>query len=205
MYDRKKKSGLLYEKVRYKHRKKQTKKAVVPATPPRTITETDKDEIQELIAFFESCVLEDQMPEILDKMKASAVVRKASNDENREFFDKCFHLYRVDPALVKLFCLSLWYFKYSNIFFSRLNEKVLMDFTFMFPDVDPDALFKKWRSIEKKPFELHHIQLEHDVSHYHRDEFLHNMLTFLKMLPTHRFAFNRSVTSLIIFSEVKLQ
>lgn len=103
MYDRKKKSGLLYEKVRYKHRKRQAKKAVVPTIPPKIITETDKDEIQQLIAFFESCVLNEQKSEILDKMKASAAIRKASNEGNRVFFDKCFHLYRVDPELVKLF------------------------------------------------------------------------------------------------------
>lgn len=88
--------------MRYKHRKRQAKKAVVPNTT-EFIAETDKDKITELISFFESCVLHEQKLEILDKMKASAVIRKASNEGNREFYEKCFHLYRVDPDLVKLF------------------------------------------------------------------------------------------------------
>lgn len=73
----------------------------------------------------------------------------------------------------------------------------------MFEDIDPDALFKKWPSIEKKPIDLHRIQLDRRVNEYHRDGTVHNMLTFIKMFPTHRYKFERSVESLIVFSEVK--
>lgn len=74
----------------------------------------------------------------------------------------------------------------------------------MFQDVDPDALFQVWESIRKKPIDLHRIQLDRNVNEYHRDETVHNILTYLKMFPTHRYNFERSVTSLIVFSEVNL-
>lgn len=74
----------------------------------------------------------------------------------------------------------------------------------MFQDINPDALFEKWGNIKKKPIDLHRIQLDRKVNEYHRDETVHNILTFIKMFPTHKYKFERSVTSLIVFSEVKL-
>lgn len=145
----------------------------------KNITDNDKDEIEQLIAFFESCVLKEQKTDLLAKLKESANLRKASYNENREFFDKCFHLYRVDSDLV------------------------LADFTFMF-DVDPNSLFKKWPNIEKKPFEIHRIQLDRNRTEFHRDELLHNILSFLQLFQTKRYKFERSVSSLIVFSEVLL-
>lgn len=179
LYDRSKSSGLLYEKVRYIHRKRRGKKLNVPEMASNIITEDDEDEIQQLIAFFGSCVIADQKSELIDRLKASAGIRKASNDGNREFFEKCFHLYRVDPDLI------------------------LADFTFMF-DVDPNALLEMWPIIEKKPYELYRIQLDRRNAEYHRDGTLHNMLTFIKLFSAHRYSFERSVSSFIIFSNVIL-
>lgn len=104
MYDRSKRSGLLYEKVRYKQRKRQDKKKILQSSTPNPISETDERAVEELIVFFDSCVLTEDKPTLLQKMKASVQVRKASNESNREIFDKCFHLYRVDIGLVRCFC-----------------------------------------------------------------------------------------------------
>lgn len=58
--------------------------------------------MDELISFFESCVISQDKKKILEKMKTSAEIRKLSNQNDRNFFDSCFHLYRVDPELVSI-------------------------------------------------------------------------------------------------------
>lgn len=108
MYDRAKRSGLLYEKVRYKQRKRQDKKKIVQPVVQNSSSanETNEQSIDELIAFFDSCVLSRDRSILLDKMESSADLRLASNQTNREMYDKCFHLYRVNPDLVSL--ISNW-------------------------------------------------------------------------------------------------
>lgn len=101
MYDRANRSGLLYEKVRYRHRKRHVKKTNSP-TLVATIDETDKQAIDDLISFFDSCVLSRDKNEILGRLQSSAHIRAVSNQNDREFFDKCFQLYRLDPQLVRL-------------------------------------------------------------------------------------------------------
>lgn len=72
----------------------------------------------------------------------------------------------------------------------------------MYTDIDHDALVKKWSVIANKPFELFQTVLDRKVDAYHRDDILHNILTFIKLFPTHRYKFERSVNAFIIFSEV---
>lgn len=74
----------------------------------------------------------------------------------------------------------------------------------MFKTIDHDALIKIWPNIEKKPFEQFQITLDRQLDAYHRDEVLHNMLTFVKLFPTHKYKFERSVESLIVFCDVIL-
>lgn len=102
MFNRAKRSGLLYEKVRYKQRKRQDKKKIVQSIAPNATNEIGEQEIEELIKFFDACVLSRDKSAILDKMQSSAEMRLASNQNNREIFDRCFHLYRLDPDLVSL-------------------------------------------------------------------------------------------------------
>lgn len=101
LYDRAKRSGLLYEKVRYKSRKRQDKKQNTPTVHQNTTNSIDNRSIEELISFFDSCVLSRDKNEILNRMESSAQLRLASNQNNREIFDKCFHLYRLDAELVR--------------------------------------------------------------------------------------------------------
>lgn len=89
--------------MRYKYRKRTAKKtAVAPnGSPTPTVrTENDRDSIDELISFFDACVLSRDKEVVLEKLKSSVNVRMQSNENNREIFDKCFHLYRVDMDLV---------------------------------------------------------------------------------------------------------
>lgn len=74
----------------------------------------------------------------------------------------------------------------------------------MFKNTDHDALFKIWPKIEKKPFEKFQIKLDRLVDAYHRDEVSHSMLTFVKLFSTHKYKFERSVESLIVFCDVSL-
>lgn len=78
----------------------------------------------------------------------------------------------------------------------------MADYEYMFEDKDPNALTEKWKSIEKKPFEKNQITLDRTVAAYHRDNTLHNFLTFVKFFSTHKKKFDDSVNHLIIFSEV---
>lgn len=75
----------------------------------------------------------------------------------------------------------------------------------MFQDIDYQALEKKWDGIQKKPFEIHRIILDRSVDAYHRDDSVHNFLTFLKLFPTHKCKFECSVQSLIVFSGVRIR
>lgn len=102
LYDRKNRTGMLYEKVRYKVRKNRTKQANVLAAEAELniLSEDDRGKINEVIKYFESCLLPRDKTNLLNKMKESSEIRQRSNETNREIFDKCFHLYRVHPDLV---------------------------------------------------------------------------------------------------------
>lgn len=93
--------GLLYEKLRWKARKAKVKqkRSLITET---NIGEEDLKQIEDLIRFFDSCVLPRDNDELLKKMKASTELRKKSNETNRDIFDKCFHLYRLYPELVSV-------------------------------------------------------------------------------------------------------
>lgn len=74
----------------------------------------------------------------------------------------------------------------------------------MFPDIEHEALVKKWTNIEKKPYEIFRITLDRKVNSYHRDATLHDLLTFVKLFPVHKMKFERSVNALITFNDVRV-
>lgn len=80
--------------------------------------------------------------------------------------------------------------------------QVFVDFEYMFEDTDSDAMTKLWKDIEKKPFRMYQTVLDRNVNYYHRDQTLHNFLTFLKLFPSSKFKFDKSVAALIVFSDV---
>lgn len=107
MYDKSKRNGLLYEKVRYAQRKNKPTKKKTPNNTVTTNQAVSESEIEELVQFFESCVLPRDKRELSDKLQTSAAMRKVSNETNRNIFDKSFHLYRVDSDLVGYFMYFL--------------------------------------------------------------------------------------------------
>lgn len=74
----------------------------------------------------------------------------------------------------------------------------------MFSDIDHKALINKWSDIEKKPHDIFRVVLDRHVDAYHRDDTVHNFLTFLKLFHVHKAKFERSVGAFIIFSDVSL-
>lgn len=93
---------MLFEKIRYTQRK-QKKQAVAINCEGCESIESNPEETEELIKYFNDCLLPRDKVGILNKMKESAAVRKNSNQTNRLIFDSSFHLYRVDSSLVCLF------------------------------------------------------------------------------------------------------
>lgn len=72
----------------------------------------------------------------------------------------------------------------------------------MFPEAKANALVDGWQSIEKKPHEYHKIEIHDENPIFNCDLQLHNFLTFLKMLPTHKVKFVAAVNTFIVFSDV---
>lgn len=99
LYNRVNKTGLLYEKVRYKLRRIKSKQ--FRNSMAAIIAEDDQKQIDELVKYFESCVLPGCKAELLEKLEISSGLRLKSNGTNRELFAKSFHLYRVDSDLVR--------------------------------------------------------------------------------------------------------
>lgn len=79
---------------------------------------------------------------------------------------------------------------------------MLYDFSIMFPEAKANALIDTWQSFEKKPFELHKIEINDADLIFNCDLQLHNFLTFLKMLPLHKVKFKAAVDSFIVVSNV---
>lgn len=186
MYDRSKRSGLLYEKVRYKNRKRAPKKPTGLITPNASVAQAvvpgnDNHDIDELISFFDSCVLSRDKKSVLEKMKSSADIRMQSNQNSRDFFDKCFHLYRIDMDLVNIFFMQ----ENMNVQGIRtfFYKQVLEDYKFMYPMKDHEALLTKWTQIENKPFALHQIVLDRQVENYHRDDTVHKYVDICQTVP----------------------
>lgn len=197
LYNKTKRNGLLYEKIRYNQRKFHRKQIANFAESDKKITENDEKEIDGLIKYFNQCILPRDKSEVMQKLKMSAEFRK--NKKNNNIFTSVFHLYRVDPNMVKQF-LPISFVCHSISFCSE--TKIHADFGYMYEDKDPDILIKKWKHIEKKPFELFKIVLDRNTNTYHRDAELHNFLTFLKAFPSHKSSFKKSCDSLILFCEV---
>lgn len=103
LYNQSKRSGLLYEKVRYKQRKFNRKQAAGLAENDKVITEDDSKEMDELIKYFNQCILPRDKSEIMKRLKISAQLRK--NQKNNDILTSMFHLYRVDADMVILYLL----------------------------------------------------------------------------------------------------
>lgn len=82
--------------------------------------------------------------------------------------------------------------------------KILFDFGLMYPLVKTHALIDIWQHIEKKPFEMHKIELTEEDPVFNADLQLHNFLTYLKMIPAHKVKFTNALKSFLVFSDVSV-
>lgn len=104
-----------------------------------------------------------------------------------------------------------WTWIGKHIFFSTKSFKVnnfhiwqvLLDFKLFFENANDSGLVDKWPMIRDVPFKRFGIRI--DKSEYpitRKDEDIFKMAMFLKLLPTPRSSFKKSLNSLIVHSEV---
>lgn len=73
----------------------------------------------------------------------------------------------------------------------------------MFSEIEPNALRDVWPNIKNYPFTSNEIYI--DASKYPicaKDADVQCILSYLKLIPTHRVNFDRAVKSFIVFSDV---
>lgn len=89
MYNFKKRSGFLFDKVRNKNRKEK------PSLPFEN--ELNEEEIENYNLFFQHCVVNNDRDEIRKSLQATVNYRKMCNQND---FDKIYDFYFADPTLV---------------------------------------------------------------------------------------------------------
>lgn len=73
----------------------------------------------------------------------------------------------------------------------------------MFENFNDSALIDKWQQIKNIPFSKFGIRLDkgkHPVKR--KDDDVHKLFTFLKLIPTSRQSFEKAAKSLLVYSEV---
>lgn len=73
----------------------------------------------------------------------------------------------------------------------------------MFEHLQPNELTLKWPVVQGIPFVKYDIRIDgskHPISAMSDDA--HDLLTFFKLIPTHRITFDTSVSSFLTFSDV---
>lgn len=82
--------------------------------------------------------------------------------------------------------------------------QILHDFHFLYPGAKDLALVEQWERIEKKPQQLHKINVTDNDSIFHCDLQMHDFFAYLKLLSAHKVKFPVAVKSFVISSEVKI-
>lgn len=77
----------------------------------------------------------------------------------------------------------------------------MIDFEILFPEVDANALMSVWPTIREKPKTQLNVSID-SIDDYHKQDELHDLLTFVKAFPNHRTKFENAVKSFMIFSNV---
>lgn len=75
----------------------------------------------------------------------------------------------------------------------------------MFDEVDGQSLINAWPKIKNLPFTSHEIRI--DLVKYplcSKDENVHDMLSYLKLLPTNRVTIDNAIKHFIVYSDVSV-
>lgn len=102
MYNEDAHSGLVFECIKYRSRKQSKQKKLIRPQPG---TETDLD-MDELIRFFDSCVLPRDTQKLKNKLAETADARRDILAQDQRSFTKMFNFYRIDSNLVSF--LLFW-------------------------------------------------------------------------------------------------
>lgn len=96
---------MIFECLKYRIRKQSKQKKVVQAARPSTETDFDMDD---LVCFFESCILPRDSNKLKDKLAETADWRRDVLAQDQRNFPKMFNFYSVDPNLVSISCSDFW-------------------------------------------------------------------------------------------------
>lgn len=202
MYNDDKRSGFIYECIKYRTQKQAKKNKRLPRIAPEN-AENDFD-MDELVVFFESCVLPRDNKKLKDKLAATADSRRNLLAQNQVGVSKMLNLYRVDPALVG-------FTNPHGVFFSLIQAEscnlcfylqISYDFKVLFPEIDENALLNAWETIKKKPHELFQVKLDEKEGIFHTDVDVHNFFGFMKLFQPHKIKLITAIKSFLVYSEV---
>lgn len=107
---------MVFECIKYRSRKQSKQKKVVQ---PQPRTETDL-EMDDLILFFDSCVLPRDTQKLKAKLSETADTRRDLLAQDQRSFPKMLNFYRVDLNLVSFLLVNVWLHVHGSILFYYL-------------------------------------------------------------------------------------
>lgn len=196
LFDVAKKSGYLYNALRYRKKKRRMEQPLLHDASIATLTE---DEQNEIFNFFKRCIPND-LQTIKERMLTSTFFRRDLVLTDFDKYMEMWDFYFVSPELVRYRVSFNFSSKYAHLFYL---PQFLYDFQLMFENAKDTALLDVWSQIKNDPFTKFNIVV--DKSKYpiaKKDEDIFHFLMFMKLIPTPRNAFEKAVKSLLVFSEV---
>lgn len=73
----------------------------------------------------------------------------------------------------------------------------------MFEHINAQKLIVTWPQIHERPYLDHHIRID-DKKHpvVKKNDDIHDLFTYFKLIPTHRSSFDTAVSSFVVYSKV---
>lgn len=101
LYNDKTKTGFVFESIKYKKRqRKQDKQKEAPVVHRLENNNINIDETEELIRFFDACILPRDTAKVKDKLSETVNLRRNILVPDHQYYRKILNMYRVEPNLV---------------------------------------------------------------------------------------------------------
>lgn len=97
--------------------------------------------------------------------------------------------------------MNIWLKHLQEFVPTKLFLQIQIDFKILFPKIEDQSLLSAWPNIENLPSSVFKIQLKRNEPYFINKD-IHRLISFLKLLPTHRHKFETSVNAFISFSSV---
>lgn len=159
------------------------------------VSGTDESQISELFERLKTCVLPRDEVKVRNAFKESVELRSFHKLNTSSVL---FDLFLVMPGLVS-FTHSI---EILNQTLSYSLFQTTFDFSISFPDIDSNALFGMWSTLEQNAVLLYTKKLDETVGMYTKDEQVRIIAKLMGFLPTHRKTLAKSLKSLLTISEV---